>query len=242
MSKTVLELRKISKNYNMGNTIVKALSDINVKFSEGEFVSVIGPSGSGKSTLLSLIGTLDFPTSGQIIVDNIDITNLSESKIARVRGKKIGFIFQVFNLYPSLSVFENIAMPMRIHEFDDKLIERRVSELIKLVGLDHRQNHLPKELSGGERQRVAIARALSTDPPIILADEPTGNLDSKTGNEIMAMLQELNKKQKKTIILVTHDPTMLKYSDRTLKILDGKIVFDGKSSDANITKLIHKHN
>ncbi len=241
MSKTVLELRNVRKTYKIGKTDVNALSDVNVKISEGEFISIIGPSGSGKSTLLSLVGTLDSPSSGEIILDGINITNMPESKIARLRGQKIGFIFQVFNLYPSLTVFENIAMPMRIHEFSNSKINKRVEELITKVGLNHRKGHLPKELSGGERQRVAIARALATDPPIILADEPTGNLDSKTGLEILNMLAELHKKDNKTIIMVTHDPSLLKYTERTLKILDGKIVFDGKQSEVSVEKLLHKN-
>ena len=241
MASTVLELRNVTKSYNVGDSKVHALKDVNMKLFEGEFVSIIGPSGSGKSTLLSLIGTLDVPTKGNIFVDGIDITTLSESKIARLRGQKIGFVFQVFNLYPSLSVYENIAMPMRIHEFEGEIIHERVTELISLVGLKHRVNHLPNELSGGERQRVAIARALATDPPIILADEPTGNLDTKTGLEILNLLSDLHKKSNKSIVIVTHDPDLLKYTDRTLKILDGKIVFDGPRKNIKIEKLLHKN-
>lgn len=222
MKRTVLELKDVWKVYKMGNAEVPALRGLNVKIAEGEFVAVIGASGSGKSTALNMFGALDAPTKGKIFLDGIEISNLPESKLARIRGKKIGFVFQTFNLYPTLSVAQNIALPMRIHEFDKKTIKKRVKELAGLVGLSNRANHLPSQLSGGERQRVALARALSTNPEIILADEPTGNLDSKTSHDILMLIENLNKKQGKTVVLVTHEPDIAAYAERSIELVDGR--------------------
>lgn len=205
------------------------MKGINLKIKKGEFVAVIGASGSGKSTVLNIMGALDNVTKGQIFLDGIDITKLSESKLARIRGSKIGFVFQSFNLHPTLSVYENIALPMRIHEFDEKEIQETVPKIIKLIGLEHRVSHLPTQLSGGERQRVAIARALSTDPSMILADEPTGNLDSKTGAEIIKLFTNLHKKEKKTIVLVTHEQDIAKHAERIITLKDGKVLSNKKT-------------
>ncbi|MFH1256117.1 MAG: ABC transporter ATP-binding protein [Candidatus Diapherotrites archaeon] len=229
MNKTVLELKDVWKIYKMDSIEVPAVKGISLKVSEGEFVAVTGPSGSGKSTALSLMGALDTPTKGQVLLDGTDLTSLSESAIARIRGRKIGFVFQMFNLHPTLNVLENIALPMRIHEFPDEEIKAKVIELVKLVGLDHRAHHLPAQLSGGERQRVATARALSTEPAMVLADEPTGNLDTKTGNEIIRLLSRLNK-MGKTVVLVTHEPDIAAFAERIITLRDGKIVFDGKNT------------
>lgn len=213
----------------MDSVEVPAVKGINLKIKKGEFVAVIGASGSGKSTVLNIMGALDNVTKGQIFLDGIDITKLSESKLARIRGSKIGFVFQSFNLHPTLSVYENIALPMRIHEFDEKEIQETVPKIIKLIGLEHRVSHLPTQLSGGERQRVAIARALSTDPSMILADEPTGNLDSKTGAEIIKLFTNLHKKERKTIVLVTHEQDIAKHAERIITLKDGKVLSNKKT-------------
>ncbi|MBN2127701.1 MAG: ABC transporter ATP-binding protein, partial [Candidatus Diapherotrites archaeon] len=223
----VLELKDVWKTFDLGEVKVSALKGINLKVKEGEFVAVTGASGSGKSTALSIMGALDVPSKGKIFLDEIDITDFPESKLARIRGKKIGFVFQSFNLYPTLNVYENIALAMRIHEFPEKEITQKTKELIKLVGLIQRTTHLPKQLSGGERQRVAIARALSTNPSMVLADEPTGNLDTKTGNEIIKLLTDLHANHGKTIVLVTHEPEIADLAERKTVLRDGKIISGG---------------
>lgn len=230
MHKTILELKDVWKVYKMDSVEVPALRGINLKVKEGEFVAVIGASGSGKSTALNMIGALDVPTKGLVFLDGIEITKLPESKLARIRGKKIGFVFQTFNLYPTLNVFDNIALPMRIHEFEESKIEEKVRELARLVGLKHRIGHRPAQLSGGERQRVAIARSLSTDPSMVLADEPTGNLDTKTGKEILGLFVNLHKKEGKTIVMVTHEQDIAKHAERTVELKDGKIIYDEKNT------------
>ena len=218
-----MELRDVWKVYQMGDVEVTALQGINLKAGRGEFIAVVGASGSGKSTALNMIGALDTPTKGEIFLEGEEISRLPESRLARIRGKKIGFVFQTFNLYPTLNVFENIALPMRIHEFEDREIKEKVMKLAELVGLSHRLNHLPGQLSGGERQRVAMARALSTDPSMVLADEPTGNLDTKTSHEIIQLLIGLHKNQGKTVILVTHESDLSEYAERIIELRDGKI-------------------
>jgi len=228
-NKTVLELNNVWKIYKLGTVEVPALKGISFEVKKGEFVALTGASGSGKSTALNMIGALDVPSKGTVRLDGTDITKLPESKLARIRGKKIGFVFQTFNLYPTLNVYENIALPMRIHEFGNKKIKEKVQSLAKLVGLEHRIGHRPSQLSGGERQRVAVARALSSEPSMVLADEPTGNLDTKTSLEILSLLKELNEKEGKTIVMVTHEPHIAAFAERLIDLKDGKIVYDGKN-------------
>ncbi len=219
----IIELRNVYKKYPMGETIVKALDGVDVKIKKGDFVIIIGPSGSGKSTMMNMVGALDLASLGEIYLDGQDIEKMEESELAQIRGKKIGFVFQTFNLIPTLTAIENIAMPMMFQGVPRNKRIEKAEEILKSVKLTHRRNHFPNELSGGERQRVAIGRALSNDPEVILADEPTGNLDSKTGLEIMHLFEELNKKGK-TIILVTHDLNLIKYGNKIIKLKDGKVV------------------
>lgn len=221
--KELIKLENVSKRYKMGESIVQAIAGINLKIHYGDFVAIVGPSGSGKSTMMNMVGALDLATTGDIYLDNIDIEKLSESGLAQIRGKKIGFIFQTFNLIPTLNALENVMLPMIFQGVPRKERIERAKELLDEVKLSHRLYHLPNELSGGERQRVAIARALANDPEIILADEPTGNLDSKTGEEILNRFIELNK-QGKTIIMITHDNELAKKAKRIVRIRDGKIV------------------
>lgn len=207
----------------MGSTVVKAVDGLSVKVHEGEFVALMGPSGSGKSTSMNLIGSLDVPTGGRAFLDGRNISELSESDLSQIRGQKIGFIFQSFNLIPNLTAKENVMIPMMFQGVTVDEREKRAEELLKLVELDDRMDHYPNELSGGQMQRVAIARSLANDPEVILADEPTGNLDTKTGDIVMHFLEKLHKKGK-TIIMVTHDPDLAKdYADIVYWLKDGKL-------------------
>lgn len=219
----IIRLENTSKNYQMGNSEVHALSEINLKIERGDFLVILGPSGSGKSTMMNLIGALDFADIGNIFLDEQNIEHLDESNLAQIRGRKIGFVFQTFNLIPTLTAIENIALPMLFQGISKEERMERAEKILNQVKLSHRRDHFPNELSGGERQRVAIGRALANEPEVILADEPTGNLDSKTGLEIMDLFTELNKKGK-TIILVTHDLDLVRYAKKVLKIRDGRIV------------------
>jgi putative ABC transport system ATP-binding protein len=223
----VIELKEVTKKYQMEEVEVQALKSVDLKIKEEDFVAIMGPSGSGKSTLLHMIGLLDRPTSGKVYIDGTDISKLSDSSLARLRGEKIGFVFQFFNLLPTLNARENIRLPMLILERNRDEIESELSKLLKTVGLETRAKHLPSQLSGGERQRVAIARALANDPPLILADEPTGNLDSKTGEEIMGFLQKLQEDQKVTIVMVTHEADIAEFAKHIIHLKDGKIVKGG---------------
>ncbi|MBS3163592.1 ABC transporter ATP-binding protein [Candidatus Woesearchaeota archaeon] len=218
----VIQLQEVKKEYHMGNSIVTALSDVNLGIKSGDFIAIMGPSGSGKSTIMNLVGCLDLPSKGSIFLDNQDISHLEESDLASIRGRKIGYIFQKFNLIPTLTALENVMLPMMFQEISIENRKKMATQLLKMVKLDHRMNHKPNELSGGEQQRVAIARALANNPDIILADEPTGNLDTKTGHEIMDFLKQLNQ-QGKTIIIVTHDPEIADFANQTYHIRDGRI-------------------
>ena len=221
MSSGIINLDNVRKIYEMGDTTVEALKGSNVEILDGEFVAVMGPSGSGKSTLMNMIGALDTPSSGEVHVGDESISNLGEDELALLRSKKIGFIFQQFNLIPSMNATENVALPMLFRGVSKKERTERAEEILTRVGLGDRLHHMPSELSGGQRQRVSIARSLANDPDIILADEPTGNLDSETGENIMDLLTELNE-EGKTIIMVTHDENDAEYADRIIKIVDGK--------------------
>jgi putative ABC transport system ATP-binding protein len=221
----VIELSQVSKRFD-GKRVVTALDSVDLTIAKGELVSLVGPSGSGKSTLLNLIGGLDTPSAGEIRIDGELLSGLSDDRLTRVRRDKIGFIFQFFNLLPTLSCLENVALPLHLRGWTRKKAEERSQELLDLVKLGHRVEHQPDELSGGERQRVAIARALSVYPPILLADEPTGNLDSATGAEILALIHDVNARLGATVLMVTHDRGVAESCRRTISLKDGHIVSD----------------
>jgi len=218
-----MELQDVWKIYHMGEFDVPALQGINLTIRAGEFIAIMGPSGCGKTTAMNIIGCLDIPTRGKVLLEGKNISEFKSNELARIRGKKIGFIFQTFNLYPTLTALENIQLPMRIHEIPEKDVEDTSRKLLDTVGLAERETHFPAQLSGGQQQRVAIARALSTDPSILLADEPTGNLDTKSGGEVMDVFKHLNS-EGLTIVMITHDPRVAGYAGRIVKMLDGKIV------------------
>lgn len=218
----ILETKDLCKTYGKGSTLVKALDDINFSVEEGEFVAIVGSSGSGKSTLLHILGAVDKPTSGKVIIGGVDVFKQNDEKLAIFRRRKVGLIYQFYNLIPILNVKENITLPILLD--GKKVDEKYLDELIDILGLSRRTNHLPNELSGGQQQRVSIGRALIAKPDIILADEPTGNLDSKASMEIMELLKLSNKKYHQTIIMITHDMNLAKMADRIIRLEDGKIV------------------
>jgi putative ABC transport system ATP-binding protein len=219
----MIELHDVWRLYHMGGETINALAGIDLKVSEGEFVTIVGPSGSGKSTLLNIIGGLDTPTIGRIEVDGQDLSKASDRDLSLYRNKKVGFIFQTFNLQPTHTALENVSLPLVFAKVPLWRRKRIAREVMKTVDLSDRLRHKPNQLSGGERQRVAIARALVNDPKILLADEPTGNLDSKTGEQIMELLTRLNKERGITLLLVTHDLKTADYADRMLRMLDGQV-------------------
>ena len=218
----MIELKNISKSYTLGEQKLKVLDKINFKVEKGEFVSIIGPSGSGKSTMMNILGLLDVADSGKYVLDDISIKEANDSLLADIRNKKIGFIFQNFNLLPKMNALENVQIPLMYRGINKKESEQKAYEILKKVGLKGREKHMPSQLSGGQQQRVAIARALIGEPEIILADEPTGALDSKTGNEVMELLQKLNN-EGQTIILITHDISIANRAKRIVKMMDGKL-------------------
>ena len=218
----MIELRDVSKTVMSGSEPLTILHPLSLQIPHGQFVAVVGPSGSGKSTLLGLIAGLDEPTSGEILIDGTDITTLGEDALAKLRGEKIGFVFQFFHLIPSLTAYENVAVPMEIAGLHD--VRTRAETLLEEVGLTGRAHHYPSQLSGGEQQRVALARALANDPPIVLADEPTGNLDSANGRHIMELLRTIHAARGTTIVLVTHDAELAAMADARLILRDGRVV------------------
>ena len=221
----MIDLDRVSKQFE-GKRQVTALDEVSLSIPGGQMVSIIGPSGSGKSTLLNLVGGLDRPSAGHVRIDGAALDGMSDDDLTRVRRDKIGFIFQFFNLLPTLSCLENVGLPLHLRGWPRRKVDARARELLNLVQLGHRLTHLPDELSGGERQRVAIARALSVYPPILLADEPTGNLDTQNGDEILALIRDLHARLGSTVVIVTHDMKVAESCSRTIALRDGRIVQD----------------
>lgn len=219
----ILETKNVRKTYKMGKVLVPALRGITLRVEEGEFVAVFGPSGSGKSTLLHVLGALDRPDEGEVFVDGIDLSTLNDNELAEVRLRKIGFVFQFFNLLPRLIALKNVELPLMLADVPEQESSEKARELLKLVGLEKRMNHRPTELSGGEQQRVAIARALANDPRIVLADEPSGNLDTVTGLEIAKLMRYLNEEKGQTFVVVTHESSIAEVANRVIHLKDGLI-------------------
>ncbi|MCD6590158.1 ABC transporter ATP-binding protein [Candidatus Woesearchaeota archaeon] len=227
----IIKLKDVWKIYDLGKVKVEAVRGITLDVHKKDFIAIMGPSGSGKSTLMNLIGCLDVPTRGKILLKGKDITKLSESSLANIRGRVIGFIFQSYNLLASLTAIENVEIPMIFQGVPRHERKRRAEKLLEQVGLSHRKYHFPKELSGGEQQRIAIARALANNPEVLIADEPTGNLDTKSGREVMKVLKKLNEDRGMTILLVTHDPSIARFASKVELISDGKIFKTIKNMD-----------
>ncbi len=223
-SNVVIQVRELTKVLSMGKIKVHALRGVDMDIYAGEMVSIVGPSGSGKSTLLGLIGGLDTATQGKIEIDGVDVTRMSEDQLTEIRNEKIGFIFQFFNLIPTLTAQENVALPIQFARKPKYNPDKRARELLELLGLGDRIRHRPSELSGGQQQRVAIARALANNPPILLADEPTGNLDTESGRIVLDALKQIQHESGTTVVIVTHDPSLAEFTDRTITLVDGEIV------------------
>ena len=231
-SVALLELRGVTKDYKLGKTVVRALRGLDLSIEQGEVVAIMGPSGSGKSTLMHILGALDRPSDGRATIESTDLAAMKERNLVTLRGQRVGFVFQTFNLIQTLSAQRNVELPMIFQGVSAGERHRRASELLGKVGLGDRVRHRPNELSGGERQRVAIARALANDPEIVLADEPTGNLDTETGTAVLALLKELSVNDGKTVILVTHDPEAAEIADRVVVLRDGCVADDRRSPSA----------
>lgn len=226
----MIEIENLTKIYKLGETEVIGTKDVNIKIEDGEFISIMGPSGSGKSTLLHMLGGLDKPTYGRVLIDGIDLADLGDTQLCDLRRDKIGFIFQSFNLLPVLNAIENVIVPLASRGISNGRIER-AKELLDMVGLGDRIDHTPNQLSGGQQQRVAIARALINSPEIVLADEPTGELDTKSGEEVVQLMGDLSKKEGVTIIVVTHDPKVSEKTDRIIQLEDGMVVRDERNGN-----------
>jgi putative ABC transport system ATP-binding protein len=224
--KPILELSNVSKIYQKGEVPVHALTNVNLKIKKGDSIAIMGPSGSGKSTLLHMIGVLDTPTHGKVYINGRDVSKIDDNEKARIRRKTVGFIFQFFNLIPNFTALKNVELPMIFSDYPNR--EKRAETLLRMVGLGKRTRHFPSQLSGGETQRVSIARAMANNPDIILADEPTGNLDSKSGDEVMKLLRKLNKEKKVTLVMVTHDRSVAKYCKKVIYLKDGQIIKGGR--------------
>lgn len=224
MTTPVIDVQNVTKQLKMGQHTVHALRGVSMTIGKGEMVSIVGPSGSGKSTLLGIIGGLDTPTDGKVFIDGIDISRMNEDKLTEIRNEKIGFIFQFFNLIPTLTALENVALPIQFARRTEFNPNRRAKELLQMLGLGDRLGHRPNQLSGGQQQRVAIARALSNNPPLLLADEPTGNLDTESSEIVLAALDEIRDTTGTTIVIVTHDPQLAARADRTLTLVDGQFI------------------
>ncbi len=236
MDSPVIKLENVWKKYQLGKVELTVLKGIDLQINAGDFMSIMGPSGSGKSTLMYIVGSLDAPTKGRVFLDGKDISNFSEDQLAAVRGRKIGFVFQQFNLLSNLTALENVALPMFFQGKREPERNRRGKELLDMVGLKERSGHRPPELSGGEQQRIAIARSLANDPEIIVADEPTGNLDSVTGKKVMEILTDLHQREGKTIVVVTHDPKIANYSKNIVNIKDGEILSNHHTAEKYLWK------
>ena len=233
MKKVVIKLQKVWKTYQMGDVSLDVLKGVDLEITRGEFVAILGPSGSGKSTLMNLVGILDIPSKGEIYFEGERVSKLDESDLSQLRGRKIGFVFQQFNLIPTLTALENVILPTIFQNTLEEERIKRATDLLTMVGLGDRMDHKPNELSGGQQQRVAIARALINNPEVILADEPTGNLDSKSGKQVMNMLTKLHTEDKKTVILVTHDIDLVKYTEKTVFLKDGEVLKITKQTKKN---------
>ena len=230
MSNHLIEVKNVYKIYNPGENEVRALDGISVTIDHGEFVAIVGHSGSGKSTFMNMLGCLDTPTSGDYYLDGVNVAGMTDDELSDIRTKPIGFIFQGFNLIPSLTAQENVELPLVYRGMPAEQRRQLAEEALTRVGMEHRMNHRPSELSGGQQQRVAIARAIAARPPIIMADEPTGNLDTRSGEEVMKILHELNE-EGRTIVLITHDNTIARQATRAIRIIDGKVVSDTLASE-----------
>ena len=221
---TFIQCKELTREYRKGEAIIRPLDDLELEVSRGDFLALMGPSGSGKTTLLNLIAGIDSPTRGSLVVDGVDLATLSRNALAEWRSKHVGYIFQLYNLVPVLTAYENVELPLLLHRLTRAERHRRVVESLERVGIAERSNHFPRQLSGGQEQRVAIARAIVTDPAIIVADEPTGDLDKPSAHAVMSLLQEFNREMGKTIIMVTHDPNTTQYARRTLHMDKGRLV------------------
>lgn len=235
MEQAVIDVQRVTKELKLGSHMVHALRGVDLRIEAGEMVGIVGPSGSGKSTLLGIIGGLDTPTKGQVFIDGIDISRMNEDKLTEIRNDKIGFIFQFFNLIPTLTAVENVALPIQFARQTGFNPSRRAKELLDMLGLGDRMHHRPAQLSGGQQQRVAIARALANEPPLLLADEPTGNLDSESSATVLRALDDIQATMNTTIVIVTHDMRLAQRTDRTILLKDGQVVDDNYSpSDGSI--------